>query len=142
MNENVNSGEAVINWDTLNNPAEKYAKDSSNMATFYVVFINSHEIKENYDIEMMDEVSSHSNFQDAFKAYAKLRIENPDRLTAVVMVGEDNIPSAIIPKAISLANKDGSSVFLVRGENGVDMHLNAKSPMEEWALKKKYLMSE
>ena len=91
---------------------------------------------------MIDEVSRHTNFQDAYKAYAKLRIENPDKLSAIVMVGEDNIPCTIIPESVSLPNEDGSIEILVRGEDGIDHRFTANDQIEEWVIKKKIIMSK
>ena len=91
---------------------------------------------------MIDKVSRHDNLNEAFKAYVQLRRENPSKHTAVVLFGDDNVVYKISPESVVLPNEDGSSVILVRDENGVDHSFHAENFAEEWAIRKKLLMSQ
>ena len=141
MNKEDRPAEAVIDWDALSRLAQEKSENPKKVVC-YVVFINSKQIRETYHAKMIDKVSKHDNLKEAFKAYVQLRRENPSKHTAVVLFGDDNVVYKISPESIVLPNEDGSSVILVRDENGVDQSFHAEDFAEEWAIRKKLLMSQ
>ena len=141
MSKNNGPVEAVMNLDALSRDAQNQSENPKKVVC-YVVFINSKKIRETYNAKMIDKVSKHDNLNEAFKAYIKLRRENPSKHTAVVLFGDDNLVYTISPESIVLPNEDGSSVILVRDENGVDQSFHAEDFAEEWAIRKKLLMSQ